>query len=233
MERGERKMRLPFTVEEFLGIFQSYNLAVWPMQIVAYLAGASALFLVIKQPKYKDQIIAVILSLMWIWNGIIYHIGFFSVINKAAFLFGAFFIVQGLLFFWWGVVKNDLVFGFSRDRYSLMGALFILYAMVIYPLLGAFAGHLWPHSPIFGIAPCPTAIFTFGLLLLTQGRIKKHLLAVPLAWAVVGLSAAVNLRVYEDFGLLAAGVLGTALILIRNRKEKPCLNAAGSKSLIA
>jgi len=219
-------MRLPFTVEEFLGVFQSYNLAVWPVQIIAYLVGAFALYLAIKQPKYKDRIIAVVLSLMWLWNGGIYHIGFFSAINKAAFLFGALFIVQGLLFFWRGVVKNDLVFRFSGDRYSLIGGLFILYAMGVYPLLGAFAGHTWPHSPMFGVAPCPTTIFTFGLLLLTPNGIKKYLLAVPFLWAVVGLSAAVNLRIYEDFGLLVAGLLGTALILVRDRKRRPCLMEA-------
>jgi len=226
MEKGGRKLRLPFSVEEFLGVFQSYNLAVWPMQIVAYLAGAFVVFLAIIQPKHKDRLIAAILSLMWIWNGAIYHIVFFSVINKAAFLFGALFIVQGLLFFWRGVVKNDLLFGFSKDGYSLTGGLFILYAMVIYPLLGYLAGHAWPHSPMFGIAPCPTTIFTFGLLLLTHGRLEKYFLAIPLMWAVVGLSAAVNLRIYEDFGLLIAGLFGTALILIRDRRRRYCLNPA-------
>ena len=124
---------------------------------------------------------------MCLWNGSVYHIGVFSVINKAAFLFGALFMIQGLLFFWRGVMKNDLVFGFSRDGYSLMGGLFILYAIGFYPFLGILAGHTWPHSPMFGVAPCPTTSFTFGLLLLTQDRIKKYLLAIPLIWAVVGL----------------------------------------------
>jgi len=34
------------------------------------------------------------------------------------------------------------------------------------------------------------------------------------------MSAAVNLRVPQDYGLVVAGVLGAALILIQNRKAK-------------
>jgi hypothetical protein len=37
--------------------------------------------------------------------------------------------------------------------------------MVVYPLLGIRFGHSYPRAPLFGVAPCPTTIFTFGLLL--------------------------------------------------------------------
>jgi hypothetical protein len=40
------------------------------------------------------------------------------------------------------------------------------------------------------------------------------------AWSILGVSAAVNLRVPQDYGLVVAGVLGTALILIQNRQAK-------------
>lgn len=219
-------MRLPFTVDEFLGVFQSYNVAIWPMQIVAYVVGAIAVFVLFIRPKHADRMIAAILALMWLWNGIVYHMGFFSVINKAAFLFGALFVVQGLLFFWKGVMRNDLIFRFSRDGYSLTGCLFACYAMVLYPALGILAGHTWPHSPVFGVAPCPTTIFTFGLLLLTQCRVPKQLIAIPLLWAIIGLSAAVNLRFYEDFGLLVAGLAGTTLLLVRDRKVQLLMREA-------
>ncbi|PKN64900.1 MAG: hypothetical protein CVU57_12280 [Deltaproteobacteria bacterium HGW-Deltaproteobacteria-15] len=218
-------MRLPFTVDEFLSVFQSYNLAIWPMQILAYLAGASAIYMLFAGPRNADRVISAIVSLMWMWNGIVYHIGFFSMINKGAFLFGIVFVVQGLLFFWNGVLRGNLVFGFSRDGYSLTGGLFIFYAMALYPLLGTLAGHSWPHSPAFGVAPCPSTIFTFGLLLLTRGRVPKHLLVIPLLWAVIGLSAAVTLRVYEDYGLFIAGLAGTTLLLVRDRKGPVFLKA--------
>lgn len=100
----------------------------------------------------------------------------------------------------------------------MIGLIFMAYAMIIYPLLGTLAGHVWPQSPMFGVAPCPTTIFTFGLLLLSRTPIPKSLLIIPLLWSVIGLSAAMNFGILEDFGLLLAGLSGTAMIIIRNRK---------------
>jgi len=47
-----------------------------------------------------------------------------------------------------------------------------------------------------------------------------YVLIIPFLWSLVGLSAAVHLQVPQDYGLGIAGVLGTALILWRNRKLK-------------
>jgi hypothetical protein len=96
----------------------------------------------------------------------------------------------------------------------------ILYAMVVYPLLGAVFGHMYPAAPVFGVAPCPATIFTFGMLLWTVGRVPGWLLIIPGAWSVIGLSAALNLGVPEDFGLLVAGLTGIAMLLYRNRREQ-------------
>ena len=101
--------------------------------------------------------------------------------------------------------------------YGITGAVFIIYALLIYPVLGHLLGHIYPKSPTFGL-PCPMTIFTFGLLLWTDSKIPKYVLIIPFLWSVVGFSAAVNLRIYEDFGLLLAGLLGTILIIIRDRK---------------
>ena len=45
----------------------------------------------------------------------------------------------------------------------------------------------------------------------------RRLLIIPLAWAVVGTSAAVNLRMLEDFGLLAAGLATLASFVVVRR----------------
>jgi len=73
---------------------------------------------------------------------------------------------------------------------------------------------------MFGVAPCPTTIFTFGILLWAIESVPAFLLVIPLIWSVVGMSAAVNLRVPQDYGLVVAGVFGTVLILVQNRKAK-------------
>jgi hypothetical protein len=70
---------------------------------------------------------------------------------------------------------------------------------------------------MFGVAPCPTTIFTFGILLWTIKKVPAYLLVIPFLWSIVGISAAINLRVPQDYGLVVAGFLGTILILIQNR----------------
>ncbi len=77
---------------------------------------------------------------------------------------------------------------------------------------------------MFGVAPCPTTIFTLGILLWTTKSVPGYLLVIPFLWSIIGMSAAVNLRVPQDYGLVVAGILGTALILIQNRKAKSSFN---------
>ena len=211
---------IPFTVEQFFAIFGNYNDAIWPSQIVAYILGIVVLVLAFRGDTLSSGIISGILALFWIWMGVFYHIVQFSVINPAAWIFGIFYILQGLLFFLFGTIWGRLAFRFMLKPLPIIGGCFILYAMVVYPLLGIGFGHSYPRAPMFGVAPCPTTIFTFGILLWATKAMPIYLLVIPLLWSIIGMSAAVNLRVPQDYGLVVAGLLGTALILNRDRKAK-------------
>jgi hypothetical protein len=215
-------MNIPFTVEQFFGVFRTYNIAIWPAQIVAYLLGIIALILAIRQNKLSGQVISGILALFWIWMGVFYHIVYFSPINPAARIFGGFYVIQGLLFLLSGTVYGKLSFRFTYKPLPILGACFILYAMIVYSLFGMTFGHHYPSVPIFGVAPCPTTIFTFGILLWATRAVPVYLLIIPLLWSIVGMSAAISLKVPQDYGLVIAGVLGTALIIIHNRlRQQP------------
>ena len=213
-------MKIPFTVEQFFDIFGTYNTAIWPAQIFAYVLGALAIILAVKDDKTYSKIISGILALFWVWIGIFYHFMNFSVINPVAKGFGLVFVLQGILLLLAGTISNKLSFQFRIKPLPVIGGCFILYAMVIYPLFGSYLGHEYPKAPMFGVAPCPTTIFTFGLLLWTLKRVPVYLLVIPFLWSLVGMSAALNLKVPQDYGLAVAGVLGTILILVHNRKLK-------------
>jgi hypothetical protein len=213
-------MEIPFTVEQFFDVFGTYNAAIWPIQVLAYVLGIVALALAIREGKLSARIVSGILSFFWIWMGVFYHILYFRDINPSAWIFGIFYLLQGLLFLLAGTIFGRLAFRFNLAPFPIIGGCFILYAMVFYPLLGVTFGHSYPRAPMFGVAPCPTTIFTFGILLLATKPVPAYLLVIPLLWSFLGMSAAVNLRVPQDYGLVVAGVLGTALILIQNRKTK-------------
>lgn len=92
-------MQIPFTAEQFLQVFKQYNETIWPFQIMLYFFALLAVFFSFIKGKHSQKIISTILSLMWIWMGIVYHILDFSSINKAAYIFGGAFILQEILFF--------------------------------------------------------------------------------------------------------------------------------------
>jgi hypothetical protein len=209
---------MPFTIKQFLDVMSQYNLAVWPLQIVFNLFAVVMLTAFLMKTKLSNKLISGGLAFFWLWIGIAYHLAFFTSINKAAYIFGALFIFQGVVFIYFGLVKQILVFELRKDWLGILGGLFVLYALIIYPILGLYFGHTFPRNPTFGL-PCPTTIFTFGLLLFTIKRIPWYLIVIPFIWSLIGFSAAIQLTIYEDFGLGIAGVVGFVVILITNKNK--------------
>jgi hypothetical protein len=207
---------LPFTVEDLLGAFEVYNLAIWPMQVVAYVLGTAAVFLVFRKTARSGRIIAGVLSFLWLFSA-----GFFIFalvpIYRPAYAFGALFIIQAAIFLTL-VIKPRLSFACGRDVYAAVGLVFIAFAMIGYPVLGYFIDHRYPRSPPFGLTPCPLSVFTFGLLLLTDSRVPKWVLAIPFLYAIGGIMP-VSIGVLEDLAMIIAGVVGGAMILYRDAKR--------------
>ena len=147
-----------------------------------------------------------VLSIFWLWNGIAYHLLHFLQINFAALGFAALFALQGVLFAGYAVGGRS-IFRFRTDAFGWSGLLLCLFALAAYPLLGWLAGHGWPRAGVFGVAPAPTTIFTFGMLLMLEGGAPLYLFAIPALWSLAGGSAAVFiLRIPEDVSLLVAGI---------------------------
>jgi hypothetical protein len=223
---------LPFTVDDFFSVFAAYNRAIWPAQVVAYALGLVALAAAWKGGVWGRRVAAIVLGAFWLWNGAIYHFAFFAQINPAAYAFAALFLMQGLLFLCVAGVASDRLFPnppTARWRRSV-GLGLIAYAAVVYELLSHLQGHGWPHAPILGVAPCPTTIFTIGILILLGHPQPIWLIAIPLVWAVIGSTAAVLLAVREDFALLAAAILAAALLPAWPARQKTPSRLVGCKS---
>jgi hypothetical protein len=197
----------PFTIEQFLGVFVAYNVAIWPAQIVAYVLGLLAVSALWLNGLLGQRLILTILAIVWAWNGIGYHFVFFTEINPAAKAFAALFVLQALLFAASAVMTNGVRFSVGAGIRSALGLTFTAYALLIYPILGLWAGHGMMAGPMFGVAPCPTTIFTIGMLLQARGRWVAWLSIIPILWTLVGLAAGVQLEILEDLGLPVAGVV--------------------------
>ena len=168
---------VPFTREQFLAVFVTYNETVWPVQVLAYLLGLLMVVLIIRPSAQRSRVVAAGLAAMWLWTGVAYHGMNFSTISNGAWGFAALFVVQGVLLIEAGVLRGRLAFGPCKGRLGWLGWMgwsLVAYASIGYPLLGQLLGEGYPAVPTFGITPCPVTLFMFGLLLLTTEPIRSE-----------------------------------------------------------
>lgn len=199
-------MRAPFSREQFFAVFADYNQGVWPMQIVLAALAVMIVGLAIRSPA-RPRWLVVGIALLWAWMAIGYHFLFFARLNRAAAVFGAAFLVQAFLLLWYGLRGNGFRIRVPSEPVARgIGWALISYALVVYPLVGYAVGHRYPAAPTFGL-PCPTTIFTFGILAWMRGPLPWAIAVVPILWSVIGTSAAMQLGVPQDFGLPAGALL--------------------------
>lgn len=220
-------MNLPFTQAEFFAVFAAYNLAVWPLQFVLNALAIVMTIVVMLAPRKAGRSISAGLALLWAWLAIAYHLAFFWAINPAAPFFAAISLAAAAAFLWLGVFRSSLRFRSGMDARKLVGLIVILFALVGYPVIGEYAGHAYPAQPTFGL-PCPTTIFTFGILLAAARPLPRWLLIAPMAWATIGVVAAFSLGVTQDLALGVVVLLG-AYMLLFNRP--PASKSLQPKSL--
>ena len=188
-----------------------------PRKLEFYLLAIVGIVLLFRSARFSHRIIAGVVATMWIWTGIAYHGLFFAQINKAAYFFGALFLIEGAYIAYAGVLRDQLLFGFTSRPSAWLGVVFMTYAAVIYPLIAITTGHAYPEMPMFGVTPCPVTIFTFGLFLLTTRHLPRWLLVVPFFWSVIGGSAAILLDVPQDWVLLVSGLIAVPVLVLRDR----------------
>lgn len=202
-----------------------YNTAVWPAQIIFYALAFFFLASSLKPNSITNTINLFILSLLWVWNGAVTQLVYFTGFHAQYYLWGLVWILQGMAFSYFGIYQKEIAFRIKKDLYSLTGLIFLSYALIIYPLIGAWLGHPFPKGPIFGAAPCPTVIFTFGVLLFSETRIRPYLLYFPMLWAVMSLYPIILMGVYADIGEILVAVVAFFLILRKNKELASRVNA--------
>ena len=178
-------MTLPFTAEQLTDNFVRYNEAVWPMPLVLNGVALACVGLLFVERAWASHLIALILAGLWLWMALAYHFVFFALINPAAWWFGILFAAGAMGFDWFGVFQDRLRFRAVGGAWQIAGALLMMLALGVYPALSHVMGHRYPATPTFGL-PCPTTIFTIGILLFAQAPVPRTVFIVPIFWSAVG-----------------------------------------------
>ena len=212
-------MNIPFTTEEFFQIIEKYNTSLFPSQIFILILGLVAVLLLHNKRAFKNKLIGGFLAFLWLWTGLFYHILNFTEINKAAYVFGAIFILQGLFLLYEVFIRGKLVFEFKANFINYLAYFFIWFGLIVYPVLIYALDGSFNQVISLGL-PCPTTIITFGFLIITHRSFSKYLLIIPTIWAIIGTGAAINFGVYPDYLMLISAVIADIYLFGRNKAKE-------------
>jgi Family of unknown function (DUF6064) len=194
-------------------VFGRGNAAIWPMQLVWYASAAAMVGLALWPIRRASQLICLLAAAYFAWVGIV----FFGVIDSGMTLWVVAFILEAILLLVAGIVRRDLVFAPRWNLSSVLGAVFMFYALVAYPIIEMLGGYPLRESPVFGLSPCVTVFFAFGLLLWARPPAPKYVLLLPLAWALNAASGNLAMGHVPDFPLILVGAVTAGVLIWRDR----------------
>ena len=217
-------MSIPFTSTQFYGVFTAYNTGLWPVQVFLLGLGVIAIALLVVQDRDSNVGISAVLMGLWAWQALAYHLAFFTAINPLACAFAALFLCGAAVFFWQGVVWGKMNFRITSGWRMWAAWGLMIFAFATYPAWTYLAGHRYPAFPTFGL-PCPTTLFTLGLLAFLVKPYPRSPFVVPVLCCFVGSQTVFVFDVQANLGLILAGVIGIVL-LIRSKPAATRLVAA-------
>lgn len=189
-------------------IFERGNTAIWPMLLVCYASVVAMTGLALRNGLRASQLICLLAAVVFAWVGIIYF-GMFDSRMHLAWVWAAIFSLEAILFLVAGIVRHDLVFTPRLNPSGVLGAVIISVGLVGFPLVEVLSGYPLHSLTVFGLAPCPTVIFFFGLLLWARPPVPRYLLLIPLAWALTSIPT--------DLTLGTVAVVTVGVLIWRDR----------------
>jgi hypothetical protein len=201
---------LLFSPRTYYRLFELYNAAMWPLQILALALGVALLGLLLRDTAWRGRAIAAILAACWLWVAWAYLWQRYDTINWAASYFAVGFAIEALLLIWTGIVRDRLGFLSGAGFVGAAGLCIFVFALVGYPLIGPLNGRPWRQAEIFGLVPDPTAIATLGVLVAAH-RPRWSLLIIPLIWCAI--SAATLWTMQSPDAVVVTATAALALVL--------------------
>jgi hypothetical protein len=234
---------LLFSPRTYYRLFELYNTAVWPLQIVTLALGVAILVLIVRGQAWSGRVVAALLAALWLFVAWAYLLERYDTINWAARYFAIGFGAQAALLVWTGAIRDGLRFATNNPQPPLIpakagiqspkrepaifknwvpafagmsgvGIALLLYALLLHPLIAPLTGRPITQAEVFGLAPDPTAVATLGALLATT-RAHWHLLVIPLLWCVV---TGLTLWAMESPEALLVPVLAALAAVLASRK---------------
>ena len=165
--------------------FELYNHAVWPLHLIAILFSLVIIYTLWKKPAaaWTGRLIAVLLTLSWIWVAWVFLYERFYQIHVVANWYALGFVLQAGLLAWYGIIKNQFTLSDdSRLRINIVLVLLFI-SLLIYPFIAFMTGRSWLQFEMFSLAPDPTVLATIAILFLYKA--SSLLYVLPITWLLI------------------------------------------------
>ncbi len=163
--------------------FEIYNLAIWPLHLVALLCSFVIIYALWKKPVWAGRCIAAILVLSWLWVAWAFLYERFYQIHVVANWYALVFVLQAGFIAWYGLINNQFkIFVKSALRIKI-GFGLLLISFILYPFFPYLSGRSWQQFEMFALAPDPTVLATLAILLIYKS--PKSLSVIPIIWVFV------------------------------------------------
>ena len=172
-----------FAEFSYYRLFELYNQALWPWHVLPVCAGLLLLYLYKAKLAWSGRVIAVVLFISWLWVAWAFLYQRFYQIHVVANGYALGFVVQAVLIAWYGMLQNHFQIPKDHTRSTKTGLALVLIAVFIYPLIAVFTGRDAWSFEMFGLAPDPTVLATFGMLLMVRARWWLYIL--PVFWSII------------------------------------------------
>lgn len=175
---------LLFSPRTYYRLFELYNAAIWPGQILALIVGVAVAALSWTGKRWHARAALVLLAACWLWVAWGYHFTRYATINWAAVYLAAAFAAEALLLLTFALAGRFPATA-QTDAGALIGFGLLALALAVHPLIGPILGRAWSQIEIFGLAPDPTVVATLGAILSISARLRWTLLPIPIAWCAL------------------------------------------------
>ncbi len=210
---------LLFTPRTYYRLFELYNSAIWPAQVLALGLGATVAVLARRGTMASGRIAAAILAACWLFVALAFHAARYATINTGAVYLAWLFGLEAALLVGAGVVGN-LALETPRDLRGRIGLGIFLFALAIMPLAAPVLGRGWRSAEIFGVAPDPTAVGTLGILLLSRARRRWPFMILPALWCAITGATLYTMHAPDFWIAPAAAALGVAAAAWPRKKRR-------------
>jgi hypothetical protein len=184
---------LMFSPRTYGRLVEDYNRALWPWQLAALAAGAALVVLAWRRSPRAAIAASTVLALAWLHVGWSFFWARYAQIFTAAPFLAIACCVQAAL----------LVVTAARDvppARPWAGLAIAFCGVLLYPVASVLiGGRPWTRAEVFGVMPDPTAVATFGLVLLLHRRATMRLMlgAIPCVVLAFGWATLANLAAVQ------------------------------------